>query len=133
VSLISLGDVRIPIFAVSTTTDHIAPWRSVYKIHWLSDADVTFVLTTGGHNAGIVSPPGKAVRQYRIAHKAHKESALDADVWYDQATRYDGSWWPAWQRYLETSSSQGSRTATEPGSPDYPVLSDAPGGFVREA
>lgn len=131
--LISLDDVRTPIFAVSTTTDHIAPWRSVYKIHWLSDADITFVLTTGGHNAGIVSPPGKAGRDYRIAHKAHEESALDADVWYDHATRCEGSWWPAWQRNLKTSSSQAPRTATEPGSPDYPPLAEAPGSYVREA
>jgi polyhydroxyalkanoate synthase subunit PhaC len=131
--LISLDDVRTPIFAVSTTTDHIAPWRSAYKINWLSDADVTFVLTTGGHNAGIVSPPGKAGREYRIAHKAHDEPALDADIWFDRAERREGSWWPAWQRYLETSSSQESRAATEPGSPDFPALAEAPGGYVREA
>ena len=71
---IGLTDIRVPIFAVGTEADHVAPWRSVYKFHLLTDTEVTFVLTSGGHNAGIVSEPGHARRRYRVATRPHGRS-----------------------------------------------------------
>ncbi|MBO0758650.1 MAG: polyhydroxyalkanoic acid synthase, partial [Bradyrhizobiaceae bacterium] len=79
---VALPDIRIPIFAVATEQDHVAPWRSVYKFHLLSDTEITFALTNGGHNAGILSEPGHPHRSYRIATKSPHQQYTDPDAWY---------------------------------------------------
>ena len=61
---IAIQNIHVPIFAVGTERDHVAPWHSVYKIHYLSDSPITFALVSGGHNAGIVSEPGHPRRHY---------------------------------------------------------------------
>ena len=130
----SMGMVlRKPMFVVGTERDHVAPWHSVHKIHMLSTAEITFVLTSGGHNAGIVSEPGHKGRRYHILTREADAAALDPDDWVIRAPVRDGSWWVAWGEWLGERS--GEPTAPPAmGAPDkgYPVLEDAPGRFVLE-
>jgi len=125
-----INDIRAPIFAVSTVKDHVAPWHSVYKIHLLADTDeVTFVLTSGGHNAGIVSEPGHPRRRYQIHTSYEGETYIDPDTWLKIAPTHEGSWWPAWQAWLSEHSS-GKCTPPSLGNSMYPPLTDAPGSYV---
>jgi polyhydroxyalkanoate synthase len=124
---VSLTDIRVPVFAVGTLTDHVAPWRSVYKILPLTDTEVTFLLTSGGHNAGVVSPPGTAARTYQVLTHPHDAPYLDPDRWQAQAARHDGSWWPAWEAWLR-------QRAGDERPPPPPVHGpDAPGAYVLQA
>jgi polyhydroxyalkanoate synthase len=129
---VSLRDIRAPIFAVSTISDHVAPWRSVYKIQTLTDADVTFVLSNGGHNAGIVNPPGRPNRKHQIATHAEKENYVAPDDWQQSAIHHEGSWWPCWQTWLVKHSSVNRMPPPALGAPSkgYTPLCDAPGTYV---
>ncbi len=131
----SLQNIRVPIFAVGTERDHVAPWQSVYKIHYLSGAEVTFVLTSGGHNAGIVSEPGRPRRRYRAATKHAGGTCRTAEQWAEQASRKDGSWWLEWDDWLASRSSPAPLPApAAPGAAEqgYPALTDAPGTYVLQ-
>ncbi len=129
---VSLRDVRVPIFAVSTLADHVAPWRSVYKIQALTDADVTFVLSNGGHNVGIVNPPGNPKRFHQIATHKESENYIDPDSWQKSGMRHEGSWWPCWQSWLVQNSSESRIPPPRTGDEDkgFPVLCNAPGTYV---
>lgn len=129
---VALADIRAPIFAVGTEWDHVAPWRSAYKIHLLTDADVTFLLATGGHNAGIVSEPGVNGRAYRVRTKRHGEPYTDPDGWLADTVAKSGSWWPEWTGWLQERS--GQRIAPPPiGLPTLSPLPAAPGVYVKQS
>ncbi|WP_133140638.1 PHA/PHB synthase family protein [Legionella genomosp. 1] len=128
---IALSDIRVPIFLVGTQTDHIAPWRSVYKLHLFTDTEITFVLTSGGHNAGIVSEPGHRGRSYQMRTRKPHDKYLTSDCWLEKAPSYQGSWWPVWQQWLvEQSGNQISPPPMGNVEKDYPPLCDAPGTYV---
>jgi polyhydroxyalkanoate synthase len=127
---IALSDIHAPMFVVGTLRDHVAPWKSTYKIHYQVDADVTYLLTSGGHNAGIVAPPDEAGHIYQVMTKGADAPYVGPDEWLKTAPHFDGSWWPEWTRWLKAHS----------GKPDEPPrmgfdgaarLPDAPGDYVH--
>ena len=128
---IALTDIRAPIFAVGTERDHVAPWHSVHKIQLLTDTEVTFVLTTSGHNAGIVSEPGHPGRSYRVKTKSFDDLYSAPQAWAAEATHKEGSWWPEWVAWLVHRSGQ-LQYPTKTGSPHarYAPLCAAPGTYV---
>ncbi|GAB4556305.1 MAG: alpha/beta fold hydrolase [Rhizobacter sp.] len=126
---VTLTDIRQPMFVVGTEKDHVSPWKSVYKIHRLTDTDICFVLTNGGHNAGIVSEPGHANRHYAMHTRSADDPVLPPNLWVASAPRTEGSWWPAWHDWLLAQGSGRTVKARTPAPGD--VLCDAPGEYVH--
>jgi polyhydroxyalkanoate synthase subunit PhaC len=130
---IVLSDIHAPMFVVGAVRDHVAPWRSTYKISYQVEADVTYLLTSGGHNAGIVAPPGKEGHFYQVQTKGKEAAYVGPDEWLKTAPRVEGSWWPEWTKWLTAQSGDlceppqmGARHL------DGQVLPDAPGDYVRQ-
>lgn len=130
---IHFGDIRVPLFAVSTVRDHIAPWHSVYRINSLARTEVTFLLTSGGHNAGVVTPPGHPRRRYQVKTRQPLDEYLPPEQFQAAVPSKEGSWWPQWQQWLRDHS--GPQGPLPPmGAPDkgYVPLYDAPGQYVLQ-
>ena len=123
---VALTDIKVPVFTVATETDHVSPWHSVYKIKLLTDTDVTFCLTNGGHNGGILSEPGHEGRHYRIGLKCEGKPFVSPEDWLDGTETQDGSWWPELDTWLAANSKGTRRKVT---APDH-VLCAAPGTYV---
>ena len=98
-------NIQVPTFVVSTEKDHVAPWKSVYKTHYLLNSDITFVLTNGGHNTGIVSEPGREGRSYRLSERKKADHYLDPKTWLEETPSQAGSWWQPWHAWLAKHSS----------------------------
>ncbi|AZL61225.1 alpha/beta fold hydrolase [Tabrizicola piscis] len=131
--VIALKDLSVPLFVIGTETDHIAPWRSVYKTQLFTDGDLTFVLTKGGHNSGILSEPGHKGRHYRMSHRPARALYVGPDAWLAEAKAKSGSWWPDWAGWLAAQGG-GLMDAPSVGAADKGLapICPAPGTYVLQ-
>ncbi len=124
---IALSDIQTPMFVVGTERDHVSPWRSVYKLHLLTHNALTFVLTSGGHNAGIVSEPGHPGRYFRCATREWGAPYRSGHEYMSDTPVIDGSWWTCWCDWL-----RGHSTGEVPARTPEAGIGPAPGEYVLE-
>jgi polyhydroxyalkanoate synthase len=134
---ISLTDIEAPLYVLGTEHDHVAPWRSVWKLLDLTECEARFVLASGGHNAGIITPPGPAAEASHAHFRSldHGDGAHHADParWFESAELQPGSWWPDWFEWLARHSGPpGPPPPTGRADAGYPVLGNAPGRYVLQ-
>jgi polyhydroxyalkanoate synthase len=131
---IIIGDIRAPIFLVAAIDDHVAPWGSVYRFQLFCNAEeMTFVLVSGGHNAGIVSEPGHRGRTYRMSTRKGDEKHIDPETWLLTTPLQQGSWWIPWEEWL-AKHSLGLVDPPPMGAPEkgFSPLMEAPGSYVLQ-
>ena len=124
---IDLREVRNDVYSVATMEDHIAPWRSVYKMTQRFSGDTRFRLGHSGHIAGIINPPGSGKGNYWSA----PSNPPTGDEWLALATKHQGSWWTDWQSWLAERSGERVPAPAQPGSKRFKPLCPAPGTYVR--
>jgi polyhydroxyalkanoate synthase len=132
---LDLANITVPMFVVGTETDHVAPWRSVYKAGKLvRSADYTFCLTSGGHNAGIISGPQHPKRRHRVRTTKAGSRLVSADRFLATVEPQQGSWWPTWAEWIAAHSSPGKVRPPKMGAARKGLkpLEDAPGTYVLQ-
>lgn len=123
---IDISDIDYPVYLVGAKEDHIVPWHNTYSSKSLFKKNCCFVLTSSGHIAGIVNPPGSKRRYYWKNEFFHD----DAQSWFDSAKKHDGSWWVDWFDWLSNKSGKHKIATIHQGSNQYPFIENAPGRYV---
>jgi polyhydroxyalkanoate synthase len=123
--LLDLKDVEQDLYIVAAINDHIVPWTSSYATIKHVSGDARFVLSSGGHIAGIVNPPGPKGWYMTADHNPETP-----ELWRAAAQRHQGSWWEDWANW--SAERAGAKVEPPPtGSEQHPVLGDGPGEYVR--
>lgn len=126
---IDLARINQPLYAVAADDDHIAPWRSAFRINNHVSGSRRFVLSSSGHILGIVNPPVTPPKREYWAGAAERHDSSES--WHERAEHHAGSWWEDWMAWLKPQA--GKRIAAGPvAGKAYPALSDAPGTYVLE-
>jgi polyhydroxyalkanoate synthase subunit PhaC len=126
---IDLATLAQPTYVLANKEDHIVPWQAAHASAALlgkRGAAVRFVQGASGHIAGVINPPHKHKRSYKIASKLAK----DAATWEASASEHAGSWWPDWSAWLATQSGKQVKASKQLGSPKHPAIEPAPGRYV---
>ncbi len=118
--------VDIDTYVLAAVDDHIVPWISGYKTAQLFSGNNRFVLSTSGHIAGIVNPPGPKPK-----HWTNDSLPADPQEWKSNAILQDGTWWEDWAKWIARQGGPKVAAPRKLGSKDHPVIESAPGSYVR--
>ena len=122
---LDLGSIQSDVYVLAAKEDHITPWKSAYRTTQLLQGHRRFVLTSSGHIAGIVNPPGPKRKYW-----TNDELPGDPEEWLADAEEHPGSWWEDWTGWIGDRVGE-QREPPPMGSDAHPVLDDAPGSYIN--
>jgi len=120
------GKVDVDTYILAAVDDHIVPWVAGYKTTQLLGGNKRFVLSTSGHIAGIVNPPGPKAK-----HWTNDATPADPQEWKDNAQLQDGTWWDDWTAWIDKQGGPSVAAPRQLGSKAHPPIEPAPGSYVR--
>jgi len=123
---VDLSKVEVDTYNLAGIADHICPWENVYRSGLLFGSTPRFVLSTSGHIAALVNPPGNPKASFRVA----AELPTDAEAWLASAATHQGSWWPDWTAWATARAGAQQAPRAALGSAAHPTLGPAPGTYV---
>jgi polyhydroxyalkanoate synthase len=126
---VDLGKIEVDAYVVAGMADHICPWPACYATTRLLGGNVRFVLSTSGHIAALVNPPGNPKASYQASDSPHPPEAAS---WQRDAPRRPGTWWEDWDAWLAPRSGPLRAAPRTLGNRAYPPAEAAPGTYITE-
>jgi polyhydroxyalkanoate synthase len=127
---VDLRKVTVDSYVVAGVADHLCPWESCFRSAQLLGGNTRFVLSTNGHIAALVNPPGG--RSSYVTHDEPLPASQGAAPWHRSASSHEGSWWPDYVAWLAERCKEEVPAPQALGSSRHPVLQDAPGSYVLD-
>jgi polyhydroxyalkanoate synthase subunit PhaC len=126
---VDLGQITLDSYVLAGSADHICPWQACYRSGQLLGGNTRFVLSTSGHVAALVNPPGNPKASFRVA----EDNSVDAELWTEKAATEKGSWWTDFTAWLGERSGPEKPAPEEVGAPGFRIREDAPGSYVLDS
>lgn len=123
---IDMSKVKADSYVVAGVTDHITPWKGVYKTAQIMGEGTTFVLSNSGHLQSLLNPPSNPKASFMIGPISKDKP----DAFMASAEKRKGSWWLDWRDWLQARSGDEVAAPAALGSARYPSLGAAPGTYV---
>jgi polyhydroxyalkanoate synthase subunit PhaC len=127
-SPLDLSRIRVPTFVTGAVTDHLTPWKGCYQTTQLLGGESTFVLSSAGHIASLVNPPGNPKASYYLGGRP----GADPEAWLTGAEHHTGSWWEPWGDWVTARAGTQHVAPKTLGSKSHRPLEAAPGLYVRD-
>jgi polyhydroxyalkanoate synthase len=124
---IDLSKITTDTYLVAGIADHITPWQNCYRSTQLLGSEPRFVLSTSGHIAAMVNPPGNEKASYQVNDRGNP---ADAEEWLEGAAKLRGTWWSDWLEWLGERSGDEKPAPRKLGARGYKQLDPAPGKYV---
>jgi polyhydroxyalkanoate synthase len=125
---LDLGKIDTDTYAVAGIADHLCKWESCYRTTQLFGGETKFVLSTSGHIAAMVNPPGNPKASFQTA----SENPAEAKEWLESASKVKGSWWDDYVEWLTERTGPERSKPRRLGSAAYEPICDAPGTYVHD-
>jgi polyhydroxyalkanoate synthase subunit PhaC len=129
-SPVDLSRITVDTYLVAGLTDHITPWQNCYRTTQMLGGTTRFVLSTSGHIAAIINPPGNKRATYRTAGALAPASA---EEWLREAAMHEGSWWADLEAWIAERAGETRPAPSQLGSRKFKVIGAAPGDYVHDA
>jgi len=126
---VDLSRIEVDSYVVAGIADHITPWQNCYRSTQLLGGDSRFILSTSGHIAALVNPPGNP----KASYQTNKDNPADAQQWLKTAETQPGSWWPDMLAWLGERCGAEKRAPARLGGAGLRPLVEAPGTYVFDS